>query len=65
MSDRNRDRETDEGDDWQFGVDDVDEDGIVGPEAAPIEPESVSVENALFVALGALGTLFVFLSATL
>ena len=57
----------DDGDDgeWQFGLDDVDEDGIVGPEPTPIEPESVSAENALFVALGALGTLAVFLAATL
>ena len=52
-------------DQWQFALNDVDENGIVGPERTPIEPESVSLENALFVALGALGTLFVVVAATL
>ena len=52
---------------WRFGLDDVDEDGIVETERerSPIEPESVSIENAVFVAIGALGTVLVFLSATL
>ncbi|ESP88321.1 DUF7312 domain-containing protein [Candidatus Halobonum tyrrellensis] len=70
MSDRSdADRVTadDDGrdDEWRFGLDDVDENGVVGPEPTPIEPESVSTENALFVVLGALGTLAVLLSATL
>ncbi|WP_313691154.1 DUF7312 domain-containing protein [Halorarum halobium] len=50
---------------WRFALDDVDEDGIVGPETDPIEPEHVSVENALFVTVGVLGTLLVFVAATL
>ena len=64
MNDDADDRRGDD-DQWQFGLDDVDENGIVGPERTPIEPESVSMENALFVALGALGTLVVFVAATL
>ncbi|QLG63232.1 DUF7312 domain-containing protein [Halorarum salinum] len=50
---------------WRFELDEVDENGIVQPEAEPVEPESVELENALFVAVGAFGTLLVVLSATL
>lgn len=55
----------DTGGEWRFELDEVDEDGIVQPEAEPVEPESVELENALFVAVGAFGTLLVVLSATL
>jgi len=37
---------------WRFGLDDVDEDGIV---QSTIEPGKPSLENALFVVLGVLG----------
>jgi hypothetical protein len=37
---------------WRFGLDDVDEDGIV---QSTIEPGTPSLENALFVVLGVLG----------
>lgn len=50
---------------WRFAVDDVDENGIVQAEAEPIEPERVNLENALFVTVGVLGTLLVFVAATL
>ena len=57
--------EAPEDDGWRFALDEVDENGIVGPEAEPIEPESIDLENALFVAVGVLGTLLVFVAATL
>lgn len=48
---------------WRFALDEV------GPEAedpAPeIEPESVDVENALFVVAGVVGTLLLVLSVTI
>ncbi|MFC7136467.1 hypothetical protein ACFQRB_07885 [Halobaculum litoreum] len=58
-----------DGNEWRFGLDEV------GPEAeaaraaareeAPIEPESIGVENALFVVAGVLGTILFVFSATL
>ena len=58
--------EPDDPDDgWRFGLDEVDENGIVVPDEGPIEPESVDLENALFVGVGVLGTLLVFVAATL
>lgn len=60
---------TDDSDDvadgWRFQLDEVDENGIVQPEAEPIEPERVDLENALFVTVGVLGTLLVFVATTL
>ena len=50
---------------WRFALDEVDENGIVTPTEEPIEPESVDLENALFVAVGIVGTLLVFVAATL
>ncbi|SDM09250.1 hypothetical protein SAMN04487949_0817 [Halogranum gelatinilyticum] len=57
----------DQSDEWRFSVDDVGEDAAdVTPdeprELPPIEPGSPSLENALFVLLGVVGTLLVFLS---
>ncbi|GAB7008170.1 DUF7312 domain-containing protein [Halorubrum trueperi] len=50
---------------WRFAVDDVGPDGIVEdthtPESEPIEPESIEVEHAVFVALGVALTVGVFL----
>ena len=43
---------------WRFGVDEVGEDA---PTREPLEPESVSVENALFVVTGVLLTVGIFL----
>ncbi|WP_435127907.1 DUF7312 domain-containing protein [Halobaculum sp. D14] len=63
MSERRDDRDDDG--DWRFSVEDVGENGIVGREPEPIEPESISAENAVFVAVGVLGTLLLFASATL
>lgn len=60
---------TDDSDDvadgWRFQLDEVDENGIVQPEAEPIEPGRVDIENALFVTVGVLGTLLVFVATTL
>lgn len=51
-----------DGDDgWQFGVDDVDEDGIVADKPEPIEPESPDLEHVAFVVAGVLVTLAVLL----
>ena len=56
--------DSDDSDDgWRFRLDEVDENGIVQPEAEPIEPERITLENALFVTVGALGTLLVFVAA--
>lgn len=41
--------DTDEDDEWRFGVDDVDQNGVI---ETSIEPETVGVENAVFVVLG-------------
>jgi hypothetical protein len=43
---------------WRFGVDEVGEDA---PTRDPLEPESVSLENALFVVVGVLLTVGIFL----
>jgi hypothetical protein len=52
-------REGDENDDddWRFGLSEVDEDGVVTP---PITPEKIDPENALFVLLGAIAMVLVF-----
>ncbi|MEZ3116912.1 hypothetical protein RYH80_13435 [Halobaculum sp. MBLA0147] len=51
---------------WQFEVDEVGEDADPDePRREPIEPESVDLENALFVVAGVLGTVLVFVLATL
>jgi hypothetical protein len=51
---------------WRYDVDEVGEDAEPErPEPEPIEPESISTENALFVAAGAIGTVLVFVVATL
>ncbi|WP_128477592.1 DUF7312 domain-containing protein [Halorussus pelagicus] len=48
--------------DWKFDTDEVGEDGYEPeePDFEPIEPGSPTVENAFFVALGVVSTLFVF-----
>ncbi|WP_101295717.1 DUF7312 domain-containing protein [Halegenticoccus soli] len=54
----NADRDADdEGEEWRFGLDEVGEDAAEA--RPPLEPGSPSLENALFVLLGAVGTLFV------
>lgn len=51
---------------WRFDPDDVGEDAEPTPaERDPIEPESMSMENALFVVFGALATVLVFVVALL
>jgi hypothetical protein len=56
----------DQQDEWRFSVDDVGEDAAETLEEVrelpPIEPGNPSLENALFVLLGVVGTLLVFLS---
>jgi hypothetical protein len=47
---------------WRFAVDEVGEDA---PTRDPLEPESVSLENALFVAAGVLLTVGILLLAVL
>jgi hypothetical protein len=51
-----RNADGDEERQWRFAVDDVGPDGITEdtgtPEDEPIEPGSIDVENAVFVALG-------------
>jgi hypothetical protein len=51
-----RDADGDDERQWRFAVDDVGPDGITEdsgtPEDEPIEPGSIDVENAVFVALG-------------
>ena len=49
-------------DEWRFGIDEVGEDAEQAQELPPIEPGSPSLENALFVLLGVVGTLLVLLS---
>lgn len=41
--------DTDVDEEWRFGVDDVDEDGVID---TSIEPETITTENAAFVVLG-------------
>jgi hypothetical protein len=53
---------------WQFGLlgeedADADAEESVGPVRPPIEPEPVSVENALFVLTGVVGTVWILVSA--
>jgi hypothetical protein len=43
---------------WRFAVDEVGEDA---PTRDPLEPESISVENAVFVAVGVLFTIGILL----
>ncbi|MFC5368479.1 DUF7312 domain-containing protein [Salinirubrum litoreum] len=43
---------------WRFAVDEVGEDA---PTREPLEPESISLENALFVAVGVLLTVGILL----
>ncbi len=45
-----------ESDGWKFGLDEVDEDGVVDDRES-IEPGSPTLENSLFVLLGALVTI--------
>ncbi|MFB6095840.1 MAG: hypothetical protein ABEJ74_00440 [Haloferacaceae archaeon] len=53
----------DDDEEWQFSLDEVGEDATTDVvERAPLEPESISLENVAFVLLGvllALGILFV------
>ena len=52
--------------DWQYDVDEVGEEAATGrPAREPIEPESVDLENALFVVVGIVGTVLVFLFGVL
>lgn len=44
---------------WQFTLDEVDEDGQVYPEPEPIEAGSPTTEGVLFVLVGVALTLFV------
>lgn len=39
---------------WRFSVDDVGPDGIIETERRRIEPEQITVENAVFVVIGLL-----------
>jgi hypothetical protein len=51
---------------WQYDVDEVGDDAEeAATDRTPIEPESVDIENAVFVAVGALATVLVFVVATL
>lgn len=51
-----RDDGDDDGREWRFGIDDVGPDGVTEdtstPENEPIEPGSVDLEHAVFVVLG-------------
>lgn len=42
----------DEDEKWRYGVEEVDEDGVVEPEVEPIEPGSPKAENVAFFVLG-------------
>lgn len=64
MSQGPKSKETDEDNEWRFGVDDV------GPEAEPeppepdpIEPEPISFEHAAFVVIGVALTLVLIATA--
>jgi hypothetical protein len=57
---------TDDSSEWRFDVDEVGEDAEPAePVPEPIEPESIDAENAAFVIAGVLGTVLVFVVATL
>lgn len=52
--------------DWQYDVDEIGEEATTTqPAPEPIEPESVDLENALFVVVGVVGTVLVFLLGVL
>ncbi|WP_277553586.1 DUF7312 domain-containing protein [Halobaculum limi] len=55
----------DDDDQWRFGLDEVGPEAEAANQPAPIEPESISAENALFVVTGVLGTLLLVFSVTL
>jgi len=56
--DRDRGHGTDdESEEWRFGVEDVDEDGAV---SSVVEAETPDLEHAVFVVLGALAMVLVF-----
>jgi hypothetical protein len=48
-------------DQWRFALDEVGEDAE--PRRPPLEPESPSLENALFVVLGVVGTVLLLVGA--
>lgn len=50
----------DESDQWRFDFEELGTDGAPRPS---LQPESPSMENAFFVVVGAIGTLFVVLTA--
>ena len=52
---------TDDGDDWEYALDDVGPEA--DPEQEPLEPGSPSLENAAFVALGVVITLLLLWTA--
>ncbi|SEO43172.1 hypothetical protein SAMN04487948_102394 [Halogranum amylolyticum] len=58
------DRSADDDTEWQFGLDEVGEDAETTdePELPPLEPGDPSLENAMFVLLGVVGTLLIFVS---
>lgn len=64
MQDTSDEQSPDDDSEWRFSLDDVGEDnGAAEPvERPPMEPGSPSLENALFVLIGVLGTLLVFVS---
>ncbi len=56
------DESAEESDGWRFEVDEVGENAE--PFRDPIEPESVDLENAVFVLLGVVGTVGLIAAAT-
>lgn len=57
------DESADRTDNWRFDVEEVGEDAE--PLGDPIEPESVELENAVFVLLGVVGTAGLIVTAAL